>query len=50
MGVAILLERTIPGAKATIRAPIERGKRIARAIHDRFGIREPPQWRAKHLR
>lgn len=50
MGVAILLERAIPGAKASIRGHIERGDRIARAIQDRFGIREPRQWRAKHLR
>lgn len=50
MGVAILLERAIPGAKASIRGHIERGERIARAIQDRFGIREPSQWRVKHLR
>lgn len=50
MGVAILLERALPGAKASIRGHIERGERIARAIKARFGIREPRQWRAKHLR
>jgi hypothetical protein len=50
MGVAILLERTLPGAKVSIRGHIERGERLARAIEERFGIREPRQWRAKHLR
>ncbi|AUM01336.1 hypothetical protein B4966_15105 [Rhodocyclaceae bacterium] len=50
MGVAIFLERAIPGAKASIRGHIERGERIARAIKDRFGVGEPRQWRAKHLR
>lgn len=50
MGVAILLERALPGAKSSIAGHIERGERIARAIQDRFGIRESRQWRAKHLR
>lgn len=50
MGVAILLERALPGAKASLRGHIERAERIARAIEARFGIREPQQWRAKHLR
>lgn len=50
MSVAILLERALPGAKTSVRGHIERGERIARAIMDRFGIREPRQWQAKHLR
>ncbi|MGB9671238.1 MAG: hypothetical protein ACPLXR_08855, partial [Halothiobacillaceae bacterium] len=50
MGVAILLERALPGAKASIRGHVERGERIARPIEERFGIREPRQWQAKHLR
>ncbi len=48
MGVAILLERALPGAKASIRGHIERGERFARAIEERFGICEPRQWRAQH--
>ncbi|MDP2431131.1 MAG: hypothetical protein Q8O33_03780 [Pseudomonadota bacterium] len=50
MGVAILLERALPGAKTTVRGHIERGERMAEAIMDRFGVREPRQWQAKHLR
>lgn len=50
MDVAVLLERALPGAKSSIAGHIERGERIARAIQDRFGIRDPHQWRAKHLR
>jgi len=43
MGVAILLERALPGAKASLRGHIERAARIARAIERRFGTREPHQ-------
>jgi hypothetical protein len=50
MGVAILLERGLPGAKVSLIGHIERAGRIARAIEARFGIREPRQWRVKHLR
>lgn len=50
MGVAILVERALPGAKASLRGHIERAGRIVRAIETRFGIWEPHQWRAKHLR
>jgi hypothetical protein len=50
MGVAILLERALPGAKASLRGHIERAGRIARAIETRFRIWEPHQWRVKHLR
>jgi len=50
MGVAILLERALPGAKVSVRGHIERAERIARAIHARFGIPEPHRWQAKHLR
>ncbi len=50
MSIAILLRRALPGARATIAGHIQRGERIAEAIHQRFGIREPYQWQAKHLR
>ena len=50
MGVTILLERALPGAKSSVRGHIERGERMAKATTDRFGIREPRQWQAKHLR
>lgn len=50
MSIAILLKRSLPGSKSSIAGHIERGERIARAIHERFGISEPHQWQAKHLR
>jgi len=48
--IALLLKRALPGAKASIAGHIERGERIAQAIQQRFGISEPRQWQAKHLR
>lgn len=50
MSIAILLKRSLPGSKTSIAGHIERGERIAQAIQQRFGIREPRQWQAKHLR
>lgn len=50
MSIAILLKRSLPGAKSSIVGHIERGERIAQAIQQRFGISEPRQWQAKHLR
>lgn len=50
MSIAILLKRSLPGSKSSIAGHIERGERIARAIQQRFGISEPRQWQAKHLR
>jgi hypothetical protein len=50
MSIAILLKRSLPGSKSSIAGHIERGERIAQAIQQRFGISEPRQWQAKHLR
>lgn len=50
MSIALLLNRSIPGAKSSIDRHIERGERIAGAIQERFSIAEPRQWKAKHLR
>jgi hypothetical protein len=50
MSIAILLKRSLPGSKSSIAGHIERGERIAHAIQQRFGISEPRQWQAKHLR
>jgi len=46
----MLLKRSLPGSKSSIAGHIERGERIAQAIQQRFGISEPRQWQAKHLR
>jgi hypothetical protein len=40
VGVAILLERALPGVKASLRGHIERAGRIARAIETRFRFRD----------
>ena len=50
MSIAILLKRSLPGSKSSIAGHVERGERIAQAIQQRFGISEPRQWQAKHLR
>ena len=50
MSIATLLKRALPGSKSSVAGHIERGERIAQAIHLRFGISEPRQWQAKHLR
>ena len=50
MSIAILLKRSLPGSKSSIAGHIDRGERIAQAIQQRFGISEPRQWQAKHLR
>jgi hypothetical protein len=50
MSIAMLLKKSVPGAKSTINGHIERGERIADGIQTRFSISEPRQWQAKHLR
>lgn len=50
MSIAILLKRSLPGSKSSVAGHIERSERIAQAIQERFGISEPRQWQAKHLR
>jgi hypothetical protein len=47
--IEILLRRAQPGKHSGVLAHIKRGQRIARRIEDRWGIREPYQWQAKHL-
>ncbi|MFY0992890.1 hypothetical protein [Halomonas sp. C05BenzN] len=47
--IEILLRRAQPGKSGGVKAHIKRGERIARAIEERWGIREPYQWRVKHL-
>lgn len=50
MSIEILLKRSLPGAPKSIGAHIKRGERIAKAIQQNFGVAEPQQWQAKHLR
>lgn len=50
MSIALLLKKSLPGSKSSIAGHTERGERIAQAIQQRFGISEPRQWQAKHLR
>ena len=50
MSIALLLNRSTPGANVSINGHIKRGERIADAINERFGVREPRQWQVKHLR
>lgn len=47
--IDILLRRAQPGKTSGVQAHIRRGRRIATLIEARWGIREPYQWRAKHL-
>ncbi|GHB15762.1 hypothetical protein [Modicisalibacter luteus] len=45
----VLLKRAQPGKNSGVRTHIRRGERVAVLVEKRFGIREPYQWRAKHL-
>lgn len=47
--IEILLRRAQPGKSGGVKAHIKRGQRIAQRIEERWGIREPYQWRVKHL-
>lgn len=47
--IEILLRRAQPGKTGGVLAHIRRGRRIATLIETRWGVREPYQWRAKHL-
>ena len=48
--IELLLGRAQPGKRSGVTAKVRRGQRIARAIEERWGIREPYQWKAKHVR
>lgn len=48
--VVALLERAQPGARRGVRAHQRRARRLARIVEERWGVKSPWQWRAKHLR
>lgn len=50
MSMTTLLRRSIPGKSTSIQNHIKRGERIADAINERYGVSEPRQYKAKHLR
>jgi hypothetical protein len=50
MNIRLLLERAQPGTHSSVEGHIKRGERVAKAIQERFGVSEPRQWQAKHLR
>lgn len=50
MQIAILLRRAQPGATSGIQAHIKRATRMQTLIAERFGVSEPHQFKAKHLR
>jgi len=45
-----ILDRAQPGARSSVREHIKRGERIQALIAERWGIENPRQWKAKHLR
>ena len=47
--IDVLLRRAQPGKTGGVQSHIRRGRRIATLIESRWGIREPYQWKAKHL-
>lgn len=47
--IDVLLRRAQPGKSSGVQSHIRRGRRIATLIENRWGIREPYQWKAKHL-
>lgn len=48
--VTVLLERAQPGARRAVRAHQRRALRLALLIEERWGVRSPRGWRAKHVR
>ena len=50
MQIEILLRRAQPGSRRTVQQHIRRAQRLRDLIAEQFGIREPYQYRAKHLR
>lgn len=50
MQIDVLLRRAQPGAISGVRGHIKRATRMQALIAERFGIHEPYQFKAKHLR
>jgi hypothetical protein len=50
MRVEVLLRRAQPGSRRSVQQHIRRAQRLHDLIAARFGIREPYQYHAKHLR
>lgn len=50
MRIDVLLRRAQPGSHRSVEQHIRRAQRLHDLIAERFGIREPYQYRAKHLR
>ncbi|WP_295402223.1 hypothetical protein [uncultured Thiocystis sp.] len=50
MQLSVLLRRAQPGTKSGVQGHLKRAIRMQTLIAERFGIREPYQFKAKHLR
>jgi hypothetical protein len=50
MRIEVLLRRAQPGSHRSVQQHIRRAQRLHDWITERFGVREPYQYRAKHLR
>lgn len=50
MRIEVLLRRAQPGSHRSVQQHIRRAQRLHDCIAERFGVREPYQYRAKHLR
>lgn len=50
MQLFVLLRRAQPGTKSGVQGHLKRATRMQALIAERFGIREPYQFKAKHLR
>jgi len=50
MRIEVLLRRAQPGSHRSVQQHIRRAQRLHDWIAERFGVREPYQYRAKHLR
>ena len=50
MRIEVLLRRAQPGSHRSVQQHIRRAQRLHDWMAERFGVREPYQYRAKHLR
>lgn len=50
MRIDVLLRRAQPGSHRSVQQHIRRAQRLHDLIAERFGVHEPYQYRAKHLR
>lgn len=50
MRIDVLLRRAQPGSRRSVQQHIRRAQRLHDLIAERFDVREPYQYRAKHLR